>query len=149
MTNKCCEDKHVYLLLTRKEIERHYVLIKDLNTFMYKYTLNCGREQIWSYCLKTFKTAETLKCHIKDCFKINGLERIKMPQKVNTLDSDILIYAGFESLLVPEDHGKQDLHESYTNKYQKHIAGSYGHKLVRIDDRFSKPFKYYLSEDAV
>ena len=139
----------MFIYYRQKKSERHYVLIKDLNTFMYKYTLNRGREHICCYCLKTFKTAETLKCHIKDCFKINGLERIKMPQKVNTLDSDILIYAGFESLLVPEDHGKQDLHESYTNKYQKHIAGSYGHKLVRIDGKFSKPFKDYLGEDAV
>ena len=28
-------------------------------------------------------TAESLKCHIKDCFKINGKQRIKMPAKVN------------------------------------------------------------------
>ena len=39
--------------------------------------------------------------------------------------------------------------ESYTNKYQKHIACSYGYKLVCVDDKFSKPFKTYLGKDAV
>ena len=30
-----------------------------------------------------------------------------------------MIYADFESILVLEDNGKQNLEESYTNKYQK------------------------------
>ena len=53
----------------------------------------------------------------------------------------------FGSILVPEVNGK-NLEESYTNKYQKHIACSYGYKLECVDDKFSKPFKFYLSEDA-
>ena len=45
---------------------------------------------------------------------------------------------------MPENNGKQNSEESYTNKYQKHIACSYGY-----NDRFSKPFKIYLSKDAI
>ena len=60
-----------------------------------------------------------------------------------------MIYANFESILVPEDNGKQNPNESYTNKYQKHIACSYGCKLVCVDDKFSKPFKSCIGEDAV
>ena len=37
-------------------------------------------------------------------------------------------------ILVPENNGKQNPEESYTNKYQKHIACSYGYKLVYIND---------------
>ena len=33
--------------------------------------------------------------------------------------------------------------------FQKHIACSYGSKLVYVDDKFSKPLKKYLGEDAV
>ena len=40
-----------------------------------------------------------------------------------------MIYAFFESILVPEDNEKQSPNESYTNKYQKHITCSYGYKL--------------------
>ena len=37
---------------------------------------------------------------------------------------------------MPEDNGKQNSNESYTNKYKKHVA-------------CSKPFKCYLGEHAV
>ena len=60
-----------------------------------------------------------------------------------------MIYANFESILVPEDNGKQNQDEFCTNKYQKHVACSYGYKLVCVDDILSKPFKPYLREDAV
>ena len=33
------------------------------------------------YCLQTFSIEEILKNHIKDCFKINGKQRIIMPKK--------------------------------------------------------------------
>ena len=48
-----------------------------------------------------------------------------------------------------EDNGKQNSEEPYTNKYQKHIACSYSCKLLCADDKFSKPFKKYLGEDAI
>ena len=47
------------------------------------------------------------------------------------------------------DNGKQNPDESYTNKYQKHVACSYGCKLICVDDKFSKPFMSYVSKDAV
>ena len=59
-----------------------------------------------------------------------------------------MIYAGFESILVTEDNGKQNPEESYTNKYQKHVGCSYSYKLVRFDGNFNKTFKSYLGEDA-
>ena len=65
------------------------------------------------------------------------------------MKSPFMIYADFESILVPEDNGQQNPIESYTNKYQKYVACSYGYKLVYVGDRFSKPFKPYLGEDAV
>ena len=42
------------------------------------------------YYLLAFVTEETLKCHIKDCFKINGKQTIKMPEKMDMLNSKIL-----------------------------------------------------------
>ena len=48
-----------------------------------------------------------------------------------------LIYANFESILLPEDNGKQNPNEPYTNKYKKYVACSY-------DDKFSKLFKSYF-----
>ena len=48
-----------------------------------------------------------------------------------------------------EDNKKQNPGKSYTNNHQKHVACSYGHKLVFIDDKVSKFFNSYLSEGAV
>ena len=101
---------------------------------------------------------EILKCHNKDCFKINGNQMIKMPKKSEYIEfknfgrkikSPFMIYVDFESILVPEVNGKQNLNECYTNKYQKHVACNYGYKLVCVDDKSSRPFKSYLSKDVV
>ena len=59
-----------------------------------------------------------------------------------------MIYADFESTLVPENNKKQNPNESYINKYQKHVACSHGYKLVCFDDKFSKLFKSYLDKNA-
>ena len=59
-----------------------------------------------------------------------------------------MICANFESIPVPKDNGNQNQEEFYTNKYHKHIACSYGYKLVFVDDKCSKSFKWYLGKDA-
>ena len=72
-----------------------------------------------------------VKTHIKECFKINGKQTIKMPQKGKyikfknfgrKIKSPFMIYADFECILVPKENGKQNLNESYTNKYQKLVV---------------------------
>ena len=76
------------------------------------------------FFLETFSTGEILKCHIKDCFKINGKQKIIMPKKgkyvkfrnyERKIKSSSIICADFESILVPEYNGKQNPEESYTN----------------------------------
>ena len=47
----------------------------------------------------------------------------------------VITYADFESVLMPEANGKQNLEEFYTNKHQKHIAWSYGYKLLCVNDK--------------
>ena len=90
MSKKCCEDKHVDLLLIREGEKKHYVLIKDFNTFMYDYALYLGKKHFCRYCLQASITADVLKCHIKNYYKINGKQRIKMAKMVNFLDSKIM-----------------------------------------------------------
>ena len=46
---------------------------------------------------------------------------------------------------MPQDNGKQNPDQSYTNKCQKHVACSYGYKSVCVDDKFSQPFKSYFT----
>ena len=60
-----------------------------------------------------------------------------------------MFYEDFESILVLEDNRKQNLNESYTNKYQKHVVCSYGYKIVCVVDKVSNLTISYLGEDAV
>ena len=124
---------------------------------MYDYKLHRGRKHFCRYYLQAF-SAEELKRHIKNCFKSNGKQGIVIPKQCKyvrfknferKIKSPFMINADFESMLVAEDNGKQNPEESYTNKYQKHVACSYGYKLVYVDDKFSKNFKTYLGEDAI
>ena len=55
------------LLLIGEKVKRHYVLIKNFNTFMYDHTLHRGRKHFCCYCLQDFRTKTILKRHIKDC----------------------------------------------------------------------------------
>ena len=70
----------------------------------------------------------------------------KIVKKIKLL---LIIYADFESILVPEDNEKQNSEKSYIKKYQKLIACSYGYKLLCVDDKFRKLFKTYLGKDVV
>ena len=47
---------------------------------MYDHTLHRGRKH-FCYCLQGFTSEEILKLRIKDYFKINGKQRIIMPNK--------------------------------------------------------------------
>ena len=71
-----------------------------------------------------------LWCILKDCFKINRIQRITMPNKVEfvkfknverKMKSPFMIYSDFEIILVLENNGKQNPNESY-NKNIKNMS---------------------------
>ena len=67
------------------------------------------------------------------------------------MENKVTVYnlSWFWKHFVAKNNKKQNPEESYIKKYQKHIACSYEYKLVCVDDKFSKPFKTYLGNDAV
>ena len=136
--------------------KKHCVIIKYFNRFMYDHSLHRGRKRFCHYCLHALITEDVLKHFIKNCFKTNVKQTIKMSKEgeyfkfknlQRKIKSPFMIYVDFESILVPKDDGKQNRNESYISKYQKHPACSYGYKFVCVDDKFSKPFKSYLGKD--
>ena len=62
------------------KVEKNNVLIKDFNIFMYDHALHHGRKHFCRYCLHASIPEEILKCHIKDCCKVNGKQTIKIPK---------------------------------------------------------------------
>ena len=51
--------------------------------------------------------------------KVNIFRHFKYFER--KIKSPFMNYADFKSILVPKDNGKQNLNESYTNKYQKNM----------------------------
>ena len=91
---------------------------------MYDHALHHGRKHFCGYCLQVFNTEAILKCNVKNCFKIEVKQRIKMLKKGEyvrfknygrKIKSPFMIYADFESTLVPEDNGRRNPNGCYTN----------------------------------
>ena len=53
--------KNVDLLLIEEKGKRHYVFIKDFNTFMYDHSFHRGRKYFCRYCLQSFSTEGNIK----------------------------------------------------------------------------------------
>ena len=67
------------LSLERKD-KRHYVLIKDFNTFMCNHSLQRETKQFRHYCLPVFSMEKILKCHTDDCFKTK--DKVKLSHTI-------------------------------------------------------------------
>ena len=46
--------------------------------------------------------------------------------------SQVIIHADFESILMPENNGNQNLEDSHTKNYQKHIASNKLVLMIRL-----------------
>ena len=69
------------LLLITKDEKKHYVLIKDFNTFMYNQSKHKERKHFCMYCLQCFSSETILANHVNNCLTINGAQAINMPKQ--------------------------------------------------------------------
>ena len=150
---------HMELLLITKGKNKHYVLIKDFNKFMFNQTKHEHRKYFCMYCLQCFSREDVLTEHKNNCISINGKQAINMPEKGDKvyfknhhkqLPVPFVIYADFEAL-TEKIHGCQPNNEkSYTEAYQKHTDCGYGYKVVCCyDDKYTKPVQIHRGENAV
>ena len=153
-------EDHMELLLVTEKENKHYVLIKDFNRFMYNQTKHEHRKHFCMNCLQCFSSDRVLSSHRDICIQVNGTQAIKMPNKDNnTLKFNnfhkqqpvpFVIYADFEAI-TEKIHGcKQDGNKSYTEAYQQHTDCGYGYKVVCCyDDKYTKQIQLYRGEKAV
>ena len=153
-------EDHMELLLITEEENKHYVLIKDFNRFMYNQTKHEHRKHFCMWCLQCFSSERVLSNHKDICIQVNGEQAIKMPNKDNNIlkfnnfhkqqPVPFVIYADFEAI-TEKIHGcQQDGNKSYTEAYQRHTDCGYGYKVVCCyDDKYTKPIQLYRGEKAV
>ena len=60
----------------------------------------------------------------------NKDEYVKFKNHERKINWKFITYVDFEHVLIPEDNGKKNPDQLYTNKYQKYVACSYSYKLV-------------------
>ena len=153
-------EDHMELLLVTEKENKHYVLIKDFNRFMYSQTKHEHRKHFCMHCLQCFSSERVLSNHKDICIQVNGTQAIKMPNKDNNIlkfnnfhkqqPVPFVIYADFESILEKIHGCKQDGNKSYTEAYQTHADCGFGYKVVCCyDDKYTKPIQIYRGEKSV
>ncbi|CAB4015631.1 Gastrula zinc finger [Paramuricea clavata] len=155
-------DEHMELLLLGDgNGNNHYVLIKDINRMLYSVSGYEHKKHFCLYCLHSCKSEELLKKHKETCLEVNGTQATKLPKEGtkikfknhrNSMPAPFVIYADFESMLVPEERkvdSESSEEKSTTDLYQTHKACSFGLKTVcHYDDQYSGEYISYVGEDA-
>ena len=152
-------EDHMELLLVTEKENKHYVLIKDFNRFMYSQTKHEHRKHFCMHCLQCFSSDIVLSNHKGICIQVNGTQAIKMPNKDNNIlkfnnfhkqqPVPFVIYSDFEAI-TEKIHGCKQGNKSYTEAYQTHTDCGYGYKVVCCyDDKYTKPIQLYRGEKAV
>ena len=157
----------------------HYILIKDVNKLLFTFTKYKGKKHFCMRCLQCFYSNESLAKHKLYCITINGVQAIKMPEKYTdkngverspcvyfknyhkTLPVPFCIVADFECItekisgcqpppVKKPKKGRLIEEISYTEKYQKHTACSFGYKVIcHYDNRYSGDVVIYRGEDCI
>ena len=157
----------------------HYIYIKDFNRLMFTFTKHKGKKHFCMYCLQCFYSNESLAKHRVYCLAINGVQAIELPQKYidknrvertpcvyfknhhKSIPVPFSIYADFECVtekisscqpppMKKPKKGRPPEERSYTEKYQRHTACSFGYKMVcHYDNRYSGDVVIYRGEDCI
>ena len=152
--------KHIDLLVTTNTETNHYVWIKNFNKLCAGVTKNTSKKFFCKHCIQHFPSKERLEKHLMDCIVLTKCQAIQMPNEGEvikfksfreTVKIPFVIYADLESLLQKLTvTQRQEIDGEQTEKLQKHVACSYGYKVVCCyDDKLSKPFKMYRGFDSV
>ena len=157
----------------------HYIYIKDVNKLLFTFTKHKGKKHFCMRCLQCFYSNESLAKHRVYCIAINGVQAIDLPKKYidkngvertpcvyfknyhKTLPVPFGIYADFECTtekisgcqpppMKKPKKGRPPEERSYTEKYQKHTACSFGYKVVcHYDQKYSGDVVIYCGEDCI
>ena len=155
------------LLLITKDEKKHYILIKDLNSFMYNQTKHKNKSTSACIVCNVLSSERILANHVNNCLTINGNQAINMPKQGENilrfnnfhkqLPVPFVIYADFEAITKKvqgceqsEEMKNEKNKRSYREAYQTHKDCGSAYKVVCCyDGKYSKPTQMYRGENAV
>ena len=126
----------------------------------YNVTKYKAKKFFCKHCIHNFASESILQKHKEDCMLLTKCQAIEMPAEGEvtkfksfreTVKIPFVIYADLEALLHKLTVSqKQEMEQDQTEKLQKHVACSYGYKVVCCyDKKLCKPFKMYRGVDSV
>ena len=135
---------------------------------MFNFTKHKGKKHFCMHCLQCFYSNESLAKHKVNCIVINGVQGIQLPKKYidkngvertpsvyfnnyhKGLPVPFAIYADFECITENISRCQPSKDKSYTEKYQKHTACSFGYKvLCHYDKKYSRDVVIYRGQDCI
>ena len=132
--------KHIDLLVTSNTETNHYVWIKNFNKLCAGVTKNTAKKFFCKHCIQHFPSEDRLEKHMMDCIVLTKCQAIQMPAEGEvikfksfreTVKIPFVIYADLESILQKLTvTQKEEMGQEQTEKLQKHVACSYGYKVV-------------------
>ena len=152
------KEQHVNLLLISNNDTTHYCLVRNLSRLLASLTKYKGKKFFCDYCLHGFTRQDLLEQHEPHCRK-NGPQKIRMPSDNNDilyfkdihkqLKVPFVIYADFESIIIPCTQENLNDDASYTQKTHEHQASGFCYIVVSDVEDFNTPPVVYRGENAV
>lgn len=147
----CRRQHHVNLLMLENGRQTHYCLIKNLGRLLKRQlTKHKGKFFLCEECMIFFNSETKRNAHVCGGVKTvlpNQNEEIKFQNFERMQDMPFVIYADFESLLVPNTNEKTGLEN--TIQIQMHVPAAFAYYVVCSYDSSLNKFVTYRGEDCV
>ena len=134
---------HIDLLLISNETTNHYCLINNFSRLISSSTSkNEHKKYFCRNCLQGYYSKEALAKHCTYC-KEHSCVRVELPKEGSSVRFNhvgrsmrvpFLVYADFESRIIPINTCSPNEKQSFTKQYQKHIPSSYCYYIKCFDE---------------
>ena len=138
---------HIDLLLISNETTNHYCLINNFSRLIASSTSkNEHKKYFCRNCLQGYYSKEALAKHWNYC-KEHSFARVELPKEGSSVRFNhversmrvpFVMYADFESRIIPINTCSPNEKQSFTKQYQKHIPSSYCYYIKCFDETVNK-----------
>ena len=138
---------HIDLLLISNETTSHYCLINNFSRLMTSSTSkNEHKKYFCRNCLQGYYSKEARAKHWTYC-KEHSCVRVELPKEGSSVRFNhversmrvpFVVYADFESRIIPINTCSPNEKQSFTKQYQKHIPSSYCYNIKCFDETVYK-----------
>ena len=150
--------RKINLLMVSEDEINHYTAIKSLRRLLKSSnTKHKCKQHFCMNCLQGFTQESSRDQHQVYC-EDNEYARVEMPKQGSTIEFKdgqnqfkvpFIMYADFESILEPMDHGSSDPTKPYTNEVNQHTPSGWCAYSKFAYGEFVTPLRTYRDKDCI